>query len=54
MPESAVVTEGLTKRFGSFRAVGDWNLEVKTGNVFDLIGPDGADNQQSSTTVFTP
>jgi ABC-2 type transport system ATP-binding protein len=54
MPESAVVTEWLMKRFGSFRAVDDLNLEVKTGNAFGLLGPDGADNQQFGTTIFTP
>jgi len=42
MSERAIVTEGLTKNFGSFGAVCDMNLEVKMGEVFGLLGPDGA------------
>jgi len=42
MSESAIVTKGLTKRFGSSEAVSDVNLEVKRGEIFGLLGPDGA------------
>ena len=38
----AVVTSGLTKRFGDFVAVNDFNLEVKEGSVVSLLGPNGA------------
>ena len=33
---------GLTKRFGSLAAVNDFNLEVNEGEIFGLVGPDGA------------
>ncbi len=39
---SAVVTEGLTKRFGSFTAVDHLSFEVREGEVFGLLGPNGA------------
>ncbi len=42
MAESAVVTKGLTKDFGRFRAVDGINLNVKNGELFGLLGPNGA------------
>ena len=38
----AVVTEGLTRRFGDFTAVDSLDLEVATGSVFAILGPNGA------------
>jgi daunorubicin resistance ABC transporter ATP-binding subunit len=38
----AVVTNGLTKKFGDFTAVDGIDLEVPTGTVFSLLGPNGA------------
>jgi ABC-2 type transport system ATP-binding protein len=37
-----VVTNGLTKQFGDFVAVNDFNLEVPGGTVVSLLGPNGA------------
>jgi len=37
-----VVTNGLTKQFGDFVAVNDFNLEVPGGSVVSLLGPNGA------------
>ena len=37
-----VVTNGLTKQFGDFVAVDDFNLEVRGGTVVSLLGPNGA------------
>ena len=34
--------QGLTKRFGSFVAVGDLDLDVDEGTVVSLLGPNGA------------
>ncbi len=39
---SAVVTEGLTKRYGSRIGIDSLDLEVRTGEVFGFIGPNGA------------
>src|SRR5574340_625315 len=38
----AIETESLTKRFGSFSAVDGLNLTVEEGEIFGLVGPDGA------------
>jgi daunorubicin resistance ABC transporter ATP-binding subunit len=38
----AVVTHGLTKRFGDFVAVDGVDLEVEAGTVVSLLGPNGA------------
>jgi ABC-2 type transport system ATP-binding protein len=42
MPEAAVVLDRVTKRFGPIVAVDDVSLEVRKGEMFGLIGPDGA------------
>jgi ABC-2 type transport system ATP-binding protein len=38
----AIITEGLTKRFGSTTALDELNLTVATGEVFGFLGPNGA------------
>jgi branched-chain amino acid transport system ATP-binding protein len=55
MTESNVVTqepvlkiEGLTKYFGGLRAVNNFNMEIKPGELVGLIGPNGA----GKTTAF--
>jgi ABC-2 type transport system ATP-binding protein len=40
--ELVVVTDGLSKRFGDFVAVNDFDLEVRGGTVVSLLGPNGA------------
>jgi branched-chain amino acid transport system ATP-binding protein len=44
----ALRTEGLTKYFRGFRAVGPVDLEVREGGVHALVGPNGA----GKTTLF--
>ncbi len=39
---SAVLTEGLTKRYGSRTGIDSLDLEVQAGEVFGFIGPNGA------------
>jgi ABC-2 type transport system ATP-binding protein len=46
--ETAIRTEGLTKRFGDLFAVDGLDLDVPRGSVFGLIGPNGA----GKTTTF--
>src|ERR1039458_4946968 len=50
MPEQtySVVVENLTKRFGSFVAVDQLNLNIPKGEVFGFLGPNGAGK---STTI---
>jgi len=41
-PGAAIKTEGLTRRFGDLAAVDNLTLEVAEGEIFGLVGPDGA------------
>ena len=38
----AVLTEGLTKRFGAFTAVDHLDLRVEAGELYGFLGPNGA------------
>ena len=42
MTGQAVVVDGLTKDFGSFRAVDDVTFELPMGDVVGFVGPNGA------------
>jgi len=42
MPEYAVATEGLTRRFGKLVAVDHLNLRVRPGELYGFLGPNGA------------
>ena len=37
-----IQARGLSKRFGALEAVGGIDLDVREGEIFGLIGPDGA------------
>jgi len=40
--EHAITTRGLTRKFGPLTAVEDLDLDVPQGQIFGLVGPDGA------------
>jgi len=46
--DDILVTEGLSKSFGDFRAVSDVSLRIARGTIHALIGPNGA----GKTTCF--
>ena len=48
MPEIAISTEKLTRRFGQLTAVGGVDLRVESGQFFGFLGPNGAGK---STTI---
>jgi ABC-2 type transport system ATP-binding protein len=48
MPDNAVETRDLVKRFGDFVAVDHVNLDVARGEIFGFLGPNGAGK---STTI---
>jgi ABC-2 type transport system ATP-binding protein len=41
-PEIAIRAQGLSRRFGSVDAVRDVSLSIARGEIFGLVGPDGA------------
>jgi ABC-2 type transport system ATP-binding protein len=41
-PKSAIDAQGLTKSFPGVRAVDDLSFAVRSGEIFGLVGPDGA------------
>src|ERR1051326_3283244 len=48
MPEIAIATEQLTRRFGGLTAVDGIDLQVESGQFFGFLGPNGAGK---STTI---
>jgi ABC-2 type transport system ATP-binding protein len=40
--EHSVAVEGLTKKFGDFTAVDHISFEIKTGEIFGFLGPNGS------------
>jgi ABC-2 type transport system ATP-binding protein len=48
MPETAILTEKLTRRFGNLTAVDGMDLQVTAGQFFGFLGPNGAGK---STTI---
>jgi ABC-2 type transport system ATP-binding protein len=55
--DSAIVVEGLAKRFGDVSALDGVDFEVQRGTVFGLLGPNGAGKTTAIrvlTTILTP
>ena len=42
LTDSAVLAEGLVKSYGKVKALGGVSLDVRHGETFGIIGPDGA------------
>lgn len=51
--ESVVLTNGLTKRYGKTTALQDLNLEVRRGEIFGFLGPNGADKTTTIRILLT-
>lgn len=49
MDEQVIALTGLTKQYGSFRAVDNLCLHIRKGEIFGLLGPNGAGK---STTIL--
>jgi len=47
-PLSAISCESVSKKYGNIEALKDINFDVKRGEIFGIIGPDGA----GKTTLF--
>ena len=48
--QSVIRTEGLTKHYGDVRAVVDLDLDIKAGEIFGFLGPNGSGK---TTTIRT-
>jgi ABC-2 type transport system ATP-binding protein len=48
--QSIIHTEGLTKHYGDVRAVVDLNLDIRAGEIFGFLGPNGSGK---TTTIRT-
>jgi ABC-2 type transport system ATP-binding protein len=42
MIDSIISIQHLAKKFGSFQAVSDINIQVNRGDVYGFLGPNGA------------
>jgi ABC-2 type transport system ATP-binding protein len=42
LPDAAIETQGLTKHYGSIRALDSLDLSVRAGEIFGFLGPNGA------------
>lgn len=57
MSEFAIITHGLTRRFGDFIAVDHLNLQIPTGTIYGFLGPNGCGKSTSMrliTGLLTP
>ena len=57
MSDTAILVEGLVKRFGDVVALGGIDFQVPTGTVFGLLGPNGAGKTTAIrilTTILPP
>ena len=52
MAEPLVLVEGLVKKYGDVVAVNGVSLSVSPGEMFGLIGPDGAGKTSTLRTVL--
>lgn len=48
MPSASILIKNISRSFGAIQAVNDVSFEIKQGEIFGLIGPDGA----GKTTLF--
>ena len=49
----AIITKGLTKKFGKLTAVDNLDLNIKEGEIFGLLGPNGAGKTTTISMLAT-
>lgn len=47
MSENAIITRGMTRHFGSVKAVNDLDLTIKKGSIYGFLGPNGCGKSTS-------
>ena len=55
--ETIIQTENLSKTFGQIKAIDDLSLSISRGEIFGLVGPDGAGKTTTMrilTAIMTP
>ncbi len=53
MPEIAIESKGLTKKYGDMFAIRDIDLELNQGDLFGFIGPNGAGKTTTMRIIAT-
>lgn len=48
MPQSMVHIENLVKRYGDLTALNHLELDIREGEIFGLLGPNGSGKQRPS------
>ena len=51
--EYAIKTKGLTKKYKELTAVDNLNLEIKNGELFSLLGVNGAGKTKNALHSYT-
>ncbi|MGB9867709.1 MAG: ATP-binding cassette domain-containing protein [Bacillota bacterium] len=51
--QDIIVTESLTRKFGSFTAVKELSIRVRAGEIFGLVGPNGAGKTTTIKMLIT-
>ena len=51
-PDAVISTHGLTKHYGSVRALNDLTLDVRRGEIFGFLGPNGAGKSTAIRTLL--
>jgi ABC-type multidrug transport system ATPase subunit len=54
MIDSIISIQQLAKKFGSFQAVYDINIQVNRGDVYGFLGPNGAGKSTTMRCILTP
>ena len=52
MPEQILATDNLTKRYGKILAVDKLSLNIKKGNVYGILGPNGSGKTTTLATIL--
>ncbi len=50
--QTVILTEGLTKHYGDVRALVDLDLDIRAGEIFGFLGPNGSGKTTTIRTIL--